>query len=383
MAHVQTIAQPVGLSSRSQVLRLALPAVGEQVLNTLVGLADVYLVGNLTLQAAEQLGYGSVVAINSVGLSNQMIWLVTVLFMAVGVGSTALIARATGAGEQQNVQRFLQQSLLIALGVGGVGTLLVWLLGESFLQVLGAEAEVLPHGVAYLQVVGVSMLLAAPMMIGMACMRGAGDTRTPLYIMIGVNGSNVLITWLLVSGQMGLPALGVVGAAVGTAIARGGGGLVVIWLLLRGCSGLRLYLNGRPDFQIVRRLLRIGVPTAGEQLVFHAALLIFTRFVTQMGQVAYAAHIATINIEALSFLPGFGYAVAASTLVGQSLGAKAPHRAEELAYEALWQGMAMMSLLGAVMVAFPHTLLAIFVNDPAAVEAGTVPLRAAGLVQPH
>lgn len=382
MANVQTLARPFEGSLRGQVFRLAFPAVGEQVLNTLVGVADIYLVGNLGAEAARDLGYSSVVALNSVGLGNQMIWLVTVLFIAVGIGSTALIARATGAGELQDVQRFLRQSMLIALIVGLLGLLSIFLLAPPFLLLLGASAEVLPHGVAYLQVISISMILAAPLFIGMACMRGAGDTRTPLYIMLGVNGVNVFITWLLVNGQMGFPALGVLGAATGSAIARGGGGIVVIGLLRRGCSGLQLEFNLRPDMHIIRRLLRIGMPTAGEQFIFHAALLIFTRFVTGLGEVAYAAHIATINIESFSFLPGFGYAVAASTLVGQALGAQSPERAEKLAYESLWQGMAMMSLLGAVMVAFPHTLLALLVNDPAAVEAGTTPLLVAGLVQP-
>jgi putative MATE family efflux protein len=257
--------------------------------------------------------------------------------------------------------------------------LFLWLLGASSPDM---DPAVMPLGITYLRIISSTIILASLLFVGMACMRGAGDTQTPLYVMLGVNLSNVFITWLLVSGNLSFPALGVYGAAVGTAIARGGGGLVVLWLLWRGREKLRLDFNLRPDMDIIRRLLRIGAPTAGEMFIFHAALLVFTRFVTSMGTVSYAAHIATINIESLSFLPGLGYAVAASALVGQGLGAKSPRRAEDSAYEAVWQGMAFMTFVGLVMVIFPDVLLGIFVNDPAVVETGTAPLRAAGLVQP-
>ncbi len=387
MAKTETISPPLGQSRRAYVFKLALPAVGEQLLNTLVGLADIFLVGNLSLQAAAELGYTSDAGLNSVGLGNQMGWLVMVLFMATGVGSTALIARAVGARNPVDQQRFLRHSMLIALGAGLIGMLLMLLGGGPFLWLLGAsspgmDADVLPLGVAYLNVLGAGVIPAALLFIGMACMRGAGDTRTPLLVMIGVNGATVLITWLLVNGELGFPTLGVVGAALGTSVARAGGGLVVLWLLWRGISGLKLDFNVRFDMEIVRRLLRIGTPTAGEMLVFHGALLIFTRFVTGLGTVAHAAHITTINVEALSFLPGMGYAVAAGTLVGQALGARDPLLGRQRAYEALGQGMAMMSMLGAVMVIFPEALLGFFVNDPAVVAAGAAPLRAAGLVQP-
>jgi putative MATE family efflux protein len=200
--------------------------------------------------------------------------------------------------------------------------------------------------------------------------------------MLGVNGANVLMTWLLVNGIGGLPTLGVTGAAIGTAVSRSGGGLVIVWLLWRGRSGLKLDFRLRPDMDIIRRLVRIGLPTAGEMLVFHSALLVFTRYVTSLGTAAYAAHITIINIESLSFLPGLGYAVAAGAMVGQSLGARAPDLAERYAYESLRQGMLLMALVGVVIFVWPHLLLGLFVKDPAVVAVGTDALKAAGMVQP-
>lgn len=369
-------------SVRRRVLGLALPAVGEQLLNTMVGLADVYLVGNLSLAAAAALGYSSTTALAGTALGNQFTWLTMVLFMAVGIGSTTLVARAVGARDGGSLGRIVRQSILLAAAMGLVVSAAGWLLARPFLLLIGAPPEALPLAESYIHLNSLAALPAALLLVSTAMLRGAGDTRTPLLVMLGVNAVNVLLAWTLVNGQLGLPAMGVDGAAISTAVARTLGGVVLIGLLLRGHSGLRLALSWRPDREMLRRLMNIGLPTAGEQLIFQAAILIFARFVTGLGTTAYAAHQVAINIESLSFLPGMGYAAATSALVGQALGARDPERAERSAYEAMLQGGLMMSLLGGLMALFPGPLVAIFSNDPAVMAAAVGPLRAAGLVQP-
>lgn len=378
----RTGATPIAVSPRRRVFSLALPAVGEQLLNTLVGLADVYLVGNMALAVTAALGYTSATALTAAGLGNQFTWVVMVLFMAVGVGATAVGARAIGARDEQGLPRIVRQTMVLALAVGAVATLLGLLLAEPFMALVGAPAEARAIGAAYIRINALGFLPAALLLAGTALLRGAGDTRTPLLVMLGVNAVNVGVSWALINGHLGMPVLGVEGAAIGTALARGLGGVALVLLLLRGHSGLRLRPDLRPDPETLRRLLRVGLPTAGEQLIFQAALLIFVRFVTDLGTAAYAAHNVTITIESLSFLPGMGYAAATSALVGQALGARRPELAERYAYEALFQGGLMMTLLGATMVAFPAQLVGLFIGDPAVVAAATPVLRAAGLVQP-
>jgi putative MATE family efflux protein len=200
--------------------------------------------------------------------------------------------------------------------------------------------------------------------------------------MLGVNAINIALSWLLVNGNLGAPTLGVAGSAIGAAVARGGGGLVLIGLLLRGRSGLKLTIDLRPEWDVLRRIMRIGLPSAGEQLVFQGGLLFFVRSITSLGTVAYAAHNVVINIESLSFLPGMGYAIAATALVGQGLGAGRPEEAEASAYEALVQGGLMMTALGAIMVVFPHALIGLFAADPLVADAGANAMRIAGAFQP-
>lgn len=371
-----------GVATRRRVFSLALPAVAEQLLNTLVGLADVFLVGNLTLATMGLLGYNSATALTAVGLGNQFTWVMMVLFMAVGIGATALVSRAVGARDEASMARIIRQTVVMGAIVGGVATALGLLAAEPFLWLINAPAETRAIGATYIRINALAFLPAALLLAATASLRGAGDTRTPLLLMLGVNGLNIVVTWLLVNGQLGLPALGVTGAAIGTALARGLGGLAAVGLLLHGLSGLRLIPDLRPDGETLKRLLRVGLPTAGEQFVFQAALLIFVRFVTNLGTTAYAAHNVTITIESLSFLPGLGYAAATSALVGQALGARDPAEAERSAYEGLLQGGLLMSLLGALMFLFPQQLVSIFINDPEVIAAAVPPLRAAGLVQP-
>ncbi|NJN19584.1 MAG: MATE family efflux transporter [Oscillochloris sp.] len=375
----QGSAQP---STRSKVFKLALPAVGEQLLNTLVGMADIYLVGNLSLAAITLLGYDSAAALTAVGLGNQMTWVAMVLFMAVGVGATALVARAVGADDRRTKARVVHQSLMLAVVVGLLAMLGGIFGAGSFLRLLNAPAESFLAATHYMQITAAAFVPTALLLVGTALLRGAGDTRTPLLVMLGINAANIAISWLLVNGQFGLPALGVEGAAVGTAVARGVGGIFLLGLLLRGHSGLKLAVNLRIDHDMARRLARIGLPTGIEQMIFQSALLIFVRFVTDQGAASYAAHNIAITIESLSFLPGLGYAAACSALVGQALGARDPNEAEDAALEALWQGGLMMTLIGATMVIFPEAWIRIFVSDPEIIAAAIDPLRAAGLVQP-
>jgi putative MATE family efflux protein len=365
-----------------QVFRLALPAVGEQFLNMLVGLVDTYLVGNISLAAMALLGYGPAEGLTSVGLASNIIWIVTTLFSAGAVGGTALIARATGARNNGEANATLRQSVILGLLMGLIGFGVMYGLAPTALRLFGAEPTVVRLGVNFLRIVSFSMPLAGVMFMCNAALRGAGDTRTPLLIMFLVNGINMVISWLLVNGQPGFPTLGVAGSAWGTMLARMIGGLVVVAVLVRGRGMLRLDRWPRAEWGILGRITRIGFPTAGELFIFQAALILFARFIAGLGTVPYAAHNTVITAESISFLPGFGFAIAATTLVGQSLGAQEVKRARHSGHEAYLQSAVFMGFMGLLFVLFPGWFLSILTRDQAVVEAGILPLRMVGVVQP-
>ncbi len=375
------VATPSGWELRKIVFWLALPAVGEQVLNTLVGLSDQYLVGHLNLALTAQLGYDRATAIAAVGLAGTIIWIITTLFMAVSVGGTAIVARRIGEGQPLRANLATQQTVLIALVCGVIG-MVAGVIGEPILRVLGADESVVQAGAAYLRIVSWASIPTAITFAGTAALRGAGDTRTPLFIMLIVNALNIALSWMLVNGSGGLPAMGVEGSALGTAIARTVGGLLTFGLLFGGRMRLQFTKNWKPNLTVMQRITRIGLPSAAEQFVFQGAVLIMAGLIAKLGTAAYAAHTVTVNVESVSFLPGIGFAVAATTLVGQSLGSRNPELAERATYEALLQNAVVMSILGLIMALFPESLIALIAPDPAVIEQAAGPLRLAGLAQP-
>jgi putative MATE family efflux protein len=345
---------------------------GEQLLSMTVGLVDTYLVGHL-----------GAAPLAAVGLANQWIFAAITLFGAIATGATALIARFTGAKDEDLANEVLRQAILLGALIGVIATALGLGLAGSAVTLLGAEEEVVDLGASYLRVVASIFFFSTLMFIGNASLRGAGDTRTPLFVMLVVNVINIVVAWTAINGPLGLPQLGVVGSALGAATGRLVGGVLVIAILLKGRAGIQLKLVGwRPDLDLVRRILRVGLPTGLEQLLFRTGHMVFARILAELGTAAYAANQVAINGWALSFMPGFGFALAATTLVGQSLGAKDPEGAQQRGYTAYRLGAGLMGLVGLAFLLFPAQIVGFFTDDPQLIALGTLPLRMVGLIQP-
>jgi len=352
------------------VLRLAMPSAAEAMLGMLVGLVNIYLVGHLGATSIAAVGLGWHVALS-----------VMILFTGVGTGATALIARMVGAGDWVGANRVAMQAVIVAFAVGVLATVLLFGFAEPALALMGAEGEVLTQATVFLQAISSVFTISAITFVGHACMRGAGDTRTPMLVMIVVNLVNVVVAWVLVQGVGPFPALGVLGAGIGSAVGRTMGALLVIGLLLHGRAGLRLRLHG-PDKELIWRLLRVGLPASLDQLVHRLGMLSFVRIVTSLGTASFAAHQIALTAESISFMPGWGFAMAATTLVGQGLGAGDDRRAERDAVLAFYIAAAFMSAMGIAFLAFAPQFIGLFTDDADVIAAGSMPLRLIGLAQP-
>ncbi|MDP6017086.1 MAG: MATE family efflux transporter [Candidatus Latescibacteria bacterium] len=353
-----------------RVLRLAVPSAGEMLLGMLVGLVNTYLVGHL----------GSA-SLTAVGLGVQWSMASMVLFTAVGTGATALTARMIGARDLAGANRVVGQALAIACACGLVASALLIAFAEPAMVLMGARDEALRQGAVYLRIVMVASPISAMMFVGNACMRGAGDTRTPLLVMAVVNVVNISVAWTLVEGVGPIPALGVQGAAWGSTAGRAIGGLLVVALLLKGRAGLRLRWRG-PDGDIARRILRVGLPASLDQLIFRLGMLVWVRIVASLGTVAYAAHQIALNGESISFMPGWGFAMAATTLVGQGLGGRDHDRAEKDAMLCFGIAAVFMSLMGVVFFVAAPQIMGLFTEEAEVIAMGSTPLRLIAVVQP-
>ena len=319
-AHPTAPRSSAGIARR--VVALSLPVLVEQSLLYLVGLSDTLLAGRYL--AAEHLA--------AVTVSTYLLWFLGSLLTIVSVGATALVARLTGGGDRASAARVCQQAVGLALLLGTAILIGGWLAAPSIVRVLNLEGVAADAAALFLRIVLLVTPLLACTTAGIACLRGAGDTRTGMWVMILVNAINVTMSWALVRGFGPLPRLGFAGIAAGTALGEGVGGLVVLAVLMRGRSGLFLRWAGLiPRRHEVTRLMRISLPAAGESLTNIVCQLWFLSLINRLGPIATAAHGVAIRCEAISFLTVGAFAVAASTLTGQYLGARRPDLARRAA----------------------------------------------------
>jgi putative MATE family efflux protein len=266
---------------------LAWPVVLEQALFTLAILADVYIVSRLGASA-----------LTGVGLAGQVLLVPTAVVSAVGVGTTALVARQTGAGTWQGAADLAAQAMLLAVGLGSVCAIVLTIWARPILSLSGADPAVVTEGVRWLQVAAPAFVLRSLMSAGGAALRGSGDMRTPMVVHIAVTLLNLGVAWTLTQGRFGLPRLGVLGNALVTATEQTVGGLTIlaVYLLPRARLRLRLHLL-RLQPTHLRHILGVGLPAGAEQIFFQAALAALLGLIGQLGTEAFTAHQVVLRLS--------------------------------------------------------------------------------------
>ncbi|MEW6032255.1 MAG: MATE family efflux transporter [Bacillota bacterium] len=364
---------PQPLPIRREIFRLAWPAILEMCLHMGVWMFDVAMVGRLGANA-----------LSATAVAGQIYWALIFLVAGIGVALTAVVSRLYGAGETREAERVGAQGLFLALVAGSLIGLVVWLGADALFGITGLGPEARANGVTYARIV----CRGAPFVIcGMALsgvLRGFGDTRTPMLVTAFVNLLNIVGDYLLIFGHLGFPALGVRGAALASVTAQATGAALLVFLLASGRLRARLDLAEvlRPRWETARRILRLAVPASLESLFTDLARTFGVLAVTSLGAVSMAAYEVTATTEALSFMPGYGFAIAATVLVGQSLGSGDPARARLAVGASARMALVFMGSLGVLFFLFPRPLVSIFTNDPAIIEVAARCLRVAAIGQP-
>jgi putative MATE family efflux protein len=334
------------------VLALALPSLFEQVFNFLVGLNDTFLANRLPRDVAPA-------ATAAVGTVSYLLWFIGLIVSAIGTGSTALISRAKGARHRRLANSVCGQSVMAALIVGLALAGALFLFAEPCVRLTRLPDVARGFALSYLRMLAACIPFMTVMLVGSACLRGAGDTLTPAVVIILVNIVNMALSWGLTYGLFGLPRMGFDGIALGTVIAYVVGGVLLALALLSGRGGVRLHAHRlRPHWLTIRRVLRIGVPAGFEWLLTWVAQFAIVIAINQMDKtaVAAAAHLNAVKIEAFSYLPGLAFATAAATVMGESLGMRDPRRARHGTYLALALGGGIMTLCGVAFILFGRNM---------------------------
>ena len=350
---------------RRSVMILALPVTLTTLLQRAEGIVAVFLVGGL-----------GATSIAAVGLGQLLAFVATTLVSGISVGTNVIVAQLWGARRRQDAGEAARHFLWLSIGVSfvlaGIG-----IAGNQFvMQQLGAESAVIALALPYSTLIFLVIPCTVLIQVLSSILQGTGDTKTPMYGLIGVNLLHVFLAYPLIYGQWGAPALGLKGAAIAVGFAEATG---MLYLLLRCRPILKESSSLRLD--LIRSIWEVGASVSGERIVQQAGIFIYTKLVLLYGTVAYAAHQVGLSIESFSFLPGYGLAIAAATMVGQSIGAGKYTRAKLENWEANRLAIVIMAGMGILFFFFPYTLLRAFTTDEAVIELGTVFLKIVATLQ--
>ncbi len=333
------------------IIRLALPVALENVLHMAVFIVDLIMVGRL-----------GTVPVAAVGLAGALGFVIAMIFTALNVGTTALVARNFGAKQKDEARKVAGQSLLITLVFGVTVSPFIFYFADNILVLMSAEESVVTLGSQYLKIVLSFFIFRLIILTGASIFRGAGDTRTPMLITLVMNCVNILFNWLLIFGIWIFPRMEVAGAAWATSIAYTIGASLIFYRLLSRKSILTISLRNIVDvnISIIKRILRISLPATFDASLTQMGYLFFIKIVAMLGTVSLAAHQIAIRIEALSFMPGFALAVATTTIVGQSLGANKPDLAILSMRKNCQIALALMGFFAFIFLVFAKPMASVF-----------------------
>ena len=362
----------------NQVWRLSFPVILTFLLQSLVNLVDVFMAGRL-----------GPVQIAAVGMATTLRLLVFVGILSVTAGAMSLAAQAKGARDPAHLSFVAKQSLLLTTLLALALSVLGYFAAEPLLTFLnsGNNPLAVTLGTSYLQILFIGTVFLTGNLAVNSLMQGAGDTVTPLYLSGATNLLNIVFSYLLIFGPGPLPALGLDGAALGTVAARA----------LAVGAGLYLFYSGKnvvkilpgsylPDLTMFRDILAIGIPSGLQGVARNAAQLFVMRIVTSTAAGTYGAAALAIGlqVESFSFMPGIAISVAATSLVGQSLGAWQLGDAKLRGNLALLLGAVVMTSIAIPLLIFAPQLVMLFEPSahPTVVSAGASYIRINALAQP-
>jgi putative MATE family efflux protein len=355
------------------IIILAWPTMLEQLLQTAVQYIDTAMVGAIGDYATA-----------AVGSTTTVNWLVNSTIQAIGIGFLAYIAQAHGAGDTRFVRRASAQAVLATLVTGVLFTVITLALSPFVPLWMQVDGSISTLAAQYFFIIYAPMLPRTATIIFGAILRAVGDTKTPMLVGLTVNILNVLLNFFLIfdtrqytvfshSFTVYGAGLGVIGAAIASAVAFTAGGILItiaLWkhkdLSPKGCSI-------KPDFHVLRPCMRIAFPNMLQRFGTSLGYVAFASMINSLGDISTAAHTIANTVESAFYIPGYGMQAAASTLTGNALGAKDGKRMKELARLLVLIEVVLMIVSGALLFVFAPQMAGIFSDSPEVISlAGTV-----------
>jgi len=360
------------------ILALAWPTMLEQLMQTAVQYIDTAMVGSLGTQATA-----------AVGATSTINWLLSSTISALGVGFLAYISQACGSGDKKKAARASSQAVMVTLFVGSLFTVLALSLSSYVPVWMQVEPEIRELTGTYFFILYSPMLLRAATIIFGTMLRAVGDTRTPMQIGIWVNIINVVLNFLLIyptGTYFGITVpgagLGVVGAAIASAIAFAAGGIMITVALWRHPVITPKGQSFKPDWTVLRPCLKVALPNALQRFGTSLGYVAFAAMINSLGDVSTAAHTIANTVESAFYIPGYGMQTAAATLAGNAYGAKDGERIRDLGRMILMIEVSLMILTGSLLFIFAPNMMRLFSADAQVILLGATVLQMVAVSEP-
>jgi multidrug resistance protein, MATE family len=317
------------------------------------------------------------VGVAAVGIADAATRIVLMAALGLSAGTMATVSQRTGAGDKRGADAAATQTILIALAMGLTATALGIPLARPFFQMLGAEAAVVDAGAIYLQIVIATAAFRTLSIMLSRVFAAAGDTRTPMYVRVSATIVNIALTVVLVPGLGPAPALGVAGAAIGTAVGNVLSGAILVGLLASSRFRIGFSRDGLRDFATGAQILTIGAPQVAERMLFAVADIPLNGLILTFGTEANAGFQVGRRAQFFARVPAIGLGVAASAFVGMKIGARNIPESVRYGREAIWLA-GLIGLGGAILLAIFAGPIALAFGgraDPGAFAAMTTWVR--------
>jgi putative MATE family efflux protein len=352
-------------SLRRAILLLSIPAVLEMVMESIFVIADIFFVSKLGANA-----------VATVGLTESMMTIIYAISIGLGTATTSLVSRRIGEKnpDAASVAAFqaILTGIIVSLLIGIPGALF----SKKLLGMMGASQPIVEIMSGYTTIMLGGNIVIMMLFIINAIFRSAGDAAVAMKVLWIGNIINIILDPCLIFGLGPFPHMGVTGAAVATNIGRGTAVLVQFYLLFFGKKRIRLSIKHlEVNFRIMLKLLKLSIGSIGQNLIGTTSWIALVRIISMFGSEVVAGYTIAMRIIGFTLLPSWGISNAASTLVGQNLGAKKPARAEKAVWVTGWINMILLGIIGLILVLFPEIFIRIFIGNETVVKSGVLGLR--------
>jgi len=353
-----------GSINRAIVL-LSIPMILEMAMESLFAVVDAFFVAKISVQA-----------VAAVGMTESVITIIYSLAIGLSTAAAAMVSRRIGEGKPAKAAVAAMQAIYIATAISVIVGIFGLVYAEDVLRWLGGDDDMIRNCVGYTRIAFGSNIAIMLLFLLNGVFRGAGDAAIAMRSLWLANGINIILDPILIFGFGPIPAFGIEGAAIATAIGRSVGVLYQLNILWKGTSIIHLtkehlYFHWKTTV----KLLKIAYTGALQFLIASASWIFLMRIIARFGDDAVAGYTISIRLLVFTILPSWGIANAAATLVGQNLGAKQPDRAEISVWRAAFYNMLFLAAVSVIYFFTAEYLIRIFDDTPAVVEAGVLSLR--------